>query len=224
MGDLLTSSYKPKQQIIVYSSGNDAYLEYHDILYTVDGTVLSEGKPVTKKTLKKLLELVIESAKGSMANMNKLMPDNVLYFDPRPGRFKLIWYNTPMIRNLIGLRKTAVNIKTPSVLYVLDDDSLSIYALKSSRRPKLDSLLFHLPLPNIYDDGRICMGNVRTPKKLSELSDLIQAWEYAFWDSNFSSMLSPFTTRGMINQFIKSKGISTSLLKSTKTKLSKLIS
>lgn len=218
--------YKPVQQLVVYSNRNNAYIEHHDIIEDGNKRYLSEGKPLAKKTLRKLLESASVTRGGQMATMRELMPENVLFFDPRPASQKLIWFMPPMKRKLEGIYKKPSDLMVPATIYILNDDELSIFCTKSGKhRPTMDTLLFHCPLPNIYDDGNVCMGNVKTPRNYSEVSQLVRAWDFAFWGSKFDGYLNDGDKfEKIIKSCIKSKSpIPTKLLNPLKKKLKDLL-
>lgn len=190
MEDSLTSLYKPAHQLVIYSEGNKSYIEHYEILDVEGKQMLSEGKPLTKKSLKNMLDLVLTSDKSMFATVTKLLPENILYYDPRPGKRKLVWYDKAGERVLHGINKKPVKAKLPAFVFILDDDLLSIYATKTgSRRPDLKTPLFHAPLPNVYNDGKVCMGNVKKPGSTIEISDLLLSWGKAFWGSKFTDHL-----------------------------------
>jgi PRTRC genetic system protein B len=191
MSNELTASLKPKHQIVIYEgSQNTSYVEHYEVL-EIDGShFLSEGKPLTKKTLKKIMNLVMTTGKNMFATVKQLLPENVIYYDPRPGMLKLIWYNKPMVRIMHGIYKHPVKVKIPAILYMLHDDDLSIFIMKTgTRRPELKTPLFRAPFPNIYERGNVCMGNVKKPTGTVEIANLINSWEGAFWNSEFTNHL-----------------------------------
>lgn len=206
MEDSLTSLYKPTHQLVIYSEGSKSYIEHYEII-TVDGKqMLSEGKPLTKKSLKNMLDLVLTSDKSMFATVNKLLPENVLFYDPRPGKLKLMWYNKASVQVLHGINKNPAKAKLPAFLFVLNDDLLSIYAMKTgSKRPDLKTPLFHAPLPNVYKEANVCMGNVKKPSLTIEISDLISSWEKAFWGSEFTNHLYDEAVLKQLKSSIRSK-------------------
>lgn len=190
MSNELTKSYKPEHQLVIYSDGYHSYIEHYEIMENNDMSYLSEGKPLTKNSLKKMLDLVLTSDKSIFATITKLLPENVLFYDPRPGKRKLVWYSKAKEYVLHGINKTAVKAKLPAFIFMLDDGDISIYATKTgTRRPDLKTALFHAPVPNVYNDGKICMGNVKKPQNKIEIIDLIESWEKAFWGSEFTGDL-----------------------------------
>lgn len=206
MENSLTSSYKPAHQLVVYSEGSNSYIEHYEIIDVEGKPHLSEGKPLTKKSLKQMLDLVLTSDKSIFATVNKLLPENVLFYDPRPGKLKLIWWSKPNSYLLHGINKNPVTAKLPSFVNMLDDDTLSIFATKTgSKRPDLKTPLFHAPLPNVYKESNICMGNVKKPVSHIEIADLISGWEKAFWGSEFTNYLWDESFDKTLKQVIRSK-------------------
>lgn len=191
MENLLTSSFKPDQQLVIYRHNDKSYIEHYEIIEQRDGKrYLSEGKPLTKETLKRMLDQVLTSDKSAFATVNKLLPDNILYCDARPGKIKLIWYTPAKEYTLIGINKRPVKAKLPGFIYKLEYDTLYIYATKlGNRKPELNTPLFHAPLPNVYEECKVCMGTVKKPKSHIEIADLIESWNKAFWGSEFTNHL-----------------------------------
>lgn len=221
----LTSFYKPEHQLVVYSDRSNSYIEHYEITEVEGKSVLSEGKPLLKKSLKKMLDLVLTSDKSMFATVAKLLPENVLYIDPRPGKRKLVWYEKAGLKVLHGVNKTAAKANLPAFIFILDDGDISIYATKTgSRRPDLKTPLFHAPVPNVYEDGNICMGNVKKPKNKIEIVDLIEGWQKAFWGSEFTGDLRNNTFDKQLKACIRSqKQFSNTLLKPHKKTLNTLL-
>lgn len=206
MENALLTEYKPKHQLVMYEGNLGFYVEHYEIEEVNGVPVLSEGKPLLKRTLKKMLDLVLTTDKTMFATVTKLLPENVLFYDPRPGKTKLIWYNKASERTLHGINKDPVNVKLPAFVFVLDDGDLSMYATKTgSRRPDQKTQLFHSPLPNVYENAKVCMGNVKKPTVKIEIADLIAGWEKAFWGSEFTDHLWNKNAGKQLKAAIKSK-------------------
>lgn len=224
MQELLTT-YKPTAQLVVYTNDNKSYIEHHDIFTSNNKQYLSEGKPLTKKALKNMLDLVLTSDKSIFATVDKLLPENVLSYDPRPGKTKLVWYEKSGIKLLHGIYKKPVKVKLPAFVFVLNDDVLSIYAMKTgTKRPDLKTVLFHSPLPNVYQEGNVCMGNVKKPNRTIEIADLIMEWQKAFWGSEFTNHLWDDSVDRQLKQAIRTRvQFPNKLLKPTKKTLNTLL-
>lgn len=206
MEDLLTSSYKPAHQLVVYESGDKSYIEHYEIIEREGKAFLTEGKPLTKSTLKKILDLVLTSDKSAFATVKKLLPENVLYCDARPGKVKLIWYTPAQEYSLTGIYSKTVKVKLPAFIYRVEYDTFYIYATRTGKnRPQLNTPLFHPALPNVYGDCKVCMGNVKKPSSSIEIADLINGWHKAFWGSEFNSYLHDDKQEAILKKAIKTK-------------------
>lgn len=87
----------------------------------------------------------------------------------------------------VRTEKKRYQIPMPPLVFVGRGRSYSIYAVK--KRPSVPHTpLFHLPAPNVFDTGNICVGN--TPFPACSARTLDQALTL-FWEgSNFNSHLS----------------------------------
>lgn len=78
----------------------------------------------------------------------------------------------------------------PPLLWVANQQSLKIFALKSNTRPNENTPLFHAPFFNIYEDGSVCMGTVDVKiKHTASLEEFIESWENYFFNSYFSHLM-----------------------------------
>ena len=73
----------------------------------------------------------------------------------------------------------------PALLFSASSNGeLSVRALKEAKRPTPETNLFVAPYWNVYDDGRVCIGSMRTPRGF-DLGIMAQ-WERAFFESEFN--------------------------------------
>ncbi len=185
--ELLTSVYKPVVAIMVYKYDHNYYLESHDV--NDKGEILS-GKPLLQETIQGMVDVFFDERKNRQA-ITGIIPENLLSFSPLPGgRYRMAWFR-PEEQRVIH-HSTALNIATgiasvPALLYVADSDDLSVYALKSSKRPDENSKIYRAPFFNVADGGDVCLGsaNVKKPESLTYAS-LIKYWEDLFWLSEFT--------------------------------------
>jgi PRTRC genetic system protein B len=180
--------YKPQQVIICYSDGRDFYLEQHDYFNASGKLVMGAGKPLTKASLKKMLSLVTAHDKSVQATVKNLLPQNLLYLDQRIGRQVMVWYSTTPRQKVhfkSGSIKSGV-VTVPPMLYAVKDGTLSVYALANKKRPDWKTKLYHAPFFNVYENGSVCMGNVKRPDGIVDISASMEAWEKAFWCSEFT--------------------------------------
>lgn len=72
----------------------------------------------------------------------------------------------------------------PALVWEVKRQQLRIRALRENTRPDPKTTLFRAPFWNVSDDGRVCLGSTRVPKKTSV--DSLPQWEAAFFESEFS--------------------------------------
>lgn len=96
----------PRAALIVYAEENDNhstdddgyFIEVRDI--DENGT-MGEGRPVTVEFMNELVRGYSES--HSVTPYGRI-PSNLLWFDPRKGSEKYIWYNPPQKRMMFFLK------------------------------------------------------------------------------------------------------------------------
>ncbi|MCR6656597.1 MAG: prokaryotic E2 ligase family D protein [Opitutus sp.] len=57
---------------------------------------------------------------------------------------------------------------------------MSVWALRSNYRPELEAPLFHAPILNRYEDGKLCMGDM-------PIGTDVESWEQSFFGSRFTN-------------------------------------
>lgn len=118
------------------------------------------------------------------------VPDNLLYTSPNtiawwtPAAVRTTWFKTDNneLKDMIGTRHGPA--AHPALVFVATAGDWYVFALKDSARPDAATALYESPHFNVWDGGRICTGNVKMPAAVS--ADAIQAYEYAFFRSNFT--------------------------------------
>ncbi len=191
--DLLMSSYQPVIAITVYRSQNNMtgqgeyYLESHDI--NSEGKIM-QGKPLIQETIQEIVDVFFDERKN-VAKISGMIPDNLLSFNLMPGgHYKMIWYRPAEERVLhfsTSLKIPTAKAWVPALVYVVERNDLSMYALKSNARPKEATKLCYAPFFNIGSDGRVCLGSakVKAPKEKT-YENIMKYWEDLFWLSEFT--------------------------------------
>ncbi|MEH6454733.1 MAG: hypothetical protein V7749_00295 [Cocleimonas sp.] len=114
----------------------------------------------------------------------------------------LVWH-TPRQSRVLYLSKGNVKVTLPPLLYVFrapnghSTASLSVFALAANKRPNLHSKLYHAPLMNIYQSGKLCLGTMKLPKAIN--SDTIALVEKEFFGSRFTHPNHEELTRKPVN-------------------------
>lgn len=114
-----------------------------------------------------------------------LLPEGVLFVQTAATGPVRIGFYLPPARHTIrfdGERRKPITIPLPGFVFVGHGSEFYIWA--TPERPADEHAeLYHAPLPNIYEDGRICVGSVKFP---STGIETIRACAKLFFESNFS--------------------------------------
>ncbi|MDC2174820.1 PRTRC system protein B [Bacteroides thetaiotaomicron] len=180
----LSTMLVPEMAIIVYSDDNrtNLYLERRDIR---NGN-MGAGKPLTEECIKDIADLALNRASKEL---HGIIPPNMLYADGRKGYEKFVWYEKPQ-KKMHYFRKNLDipngTLCTPSLLYVVERDVLSLYAFCGDNP---DSQLYQAPYFNV-SSSYACLGNSKLPE-IEEMTyqNIIAYWEKMFWQSEFSHIL-----------------------------------
>lgn len=215
LNDILHERLKPSQALIIYrrdaadrsvSLNNEAaYIELHPIVTTGERYALGPGAPLTKK---QVLNLAALATADRSALLGGFLPTTgrLLYLDPSPALPRLLWWRPPEKRALIFDEKQngipSGEYPLPALLFDLRDRELSVYAVADDAVTPC-SLLKNAPLPNVYGDGRICMGNCRMPAMRGDLITLIERYEELFYRSEFTHFNNKTVTRSPVTALFK---------------------
>lgn len=188
-------TYLPKQALIVYSTNpaeNDQgpeakyYIEVSDIMSDSGRAYIGAGKPVTKETLQTMMDVVAESDKQTFFSITDIVPTNLLIIDQRAGRKVVAWWKPAQRQTLLMKGKNALTCWVPPMVFIVRNNRMAVAALNKNKRPTINARLFHAPFFNVYNDMKVCLGNVKAPKTSGDIRELIEAWEKAFWKSEFT--------------------------------------
>jgi PRTRC genetic system protein B len=138
------------------------------------------GSPLCTDRVVKILH-----AMGVQAGLNvEILPEVVISISPR----HLVWWK-PAGRSRIWMNNQEIGKRSkivphPALLFMVVGKEFYVFALKENQRPTATTPLYYAPYFNIYDEGKICMGNVLLPEKITVTS--IPALEKAFFESEFT--------------------------------------
>lgn len=182
-----------KQAILLYSgqspgsyssSGTTVMATLHDIRNV--GTQarprieILPGPPITKEALLS----VLSSLGDKHALSADFIPENLLSYSAR----HLLWWVPAQRRNVFfacnELGRRNAMVPHPSLVFLVMGASYWVFAMKDSKRPSVDTELFHAPYFNVGDTGCICMGSAPRPSQLTP--DSIKEMEDAFFNSSFT--------------------------------------
>lgn len=125
-------------------------------------TRYDDGRPVT------CYEVAADDVAAAFSGVplsTGLLPRDCLFYARRDGQELLAVYIPPGRRTLIARldpdRRREFDLPLPAFIFIGQGSQYRIFAVK--QRPGERERLFRPPLPNVYDDGRICAGNVNFP-------------------------------------------------------------
>lgn len=192
--DDFTTTYTPTCALVFHETDHQpiaCYVEYYDID--------KKGQPRNAhplslreaQRLRELLEVQEQQSKGYL-KPEGLLSQDILHIDPTGGG-SVLWYTKAAMRPLyfspqLGLPNGKAAV--PPLLWKATRTELSLYALATDKRPSADTSLYHAPFFNLYQDGKVCMGNVSVRISAStSLEAFTTAWEHYFFNSYFSHLL-----------------------------------
>lgn len=189
-----TTLYEPFKALMFYrsnSNDNNYYVESFDI--NPHGSLV-DPHPLSVQESRKLAETLLTSDRLSDHYLQPegFIPTQVLYTRSDQNGFA-IWYTPSMRRGLqfissLGLKDGLYAI--PAMIWKADREELSVYAIKDTGKPTLNSQLFHAPFFNVHENGNVCLGTVDIDiDRYTCLESFITQWETYFFDSKFSHLL-----------------------------------
>lgn len=193
--DVLKGKIIPFASIVFYRPNvtlddGDGYLaEFHKI----KGGKMCAGRPLRIKEFTALLKKCERFAgkQVGFSNLHGIIPPNLIYASCDIDNMKLIWYRKPEKRRLYFTESLGIpngEMYVPGVVYYASGNGLKVYVYKGNM-PK--SVLYNAPFYNVYNDGRVCLGNSKVPKpKENTFTAWMEYWENLFWNSEFSHLIS----------------------------------
>ena len=187
--------YHPKSALVFYETkgtNTDVYVEHFDM--DKNGNPIN-AHPLTEREAKVLAKaLQTEKDKdNAFLKSNGILPTNILHINPNKDKSAVLWYTKAQNRQLYfvdGLQIPNGIAYVPPMIWFANKNSLSVFAIKSDRRPTEKTSLYFAPFLNIYEDGKVCMGSVNISiKNSASVEEFTKAWEDYFFNSYFSHLL-----------------------------------
>ena len=184
----LKRKLEPTNALLFYNCG-DKYLVEHR---TIKDGRMGAGQPLDMEQLvdikKQIDRYVGDYKEKKVAHVHGVIPANLLYADTNDS-MRLVWWRKPESRRMffkdLGIPEGVMQV--PGMVYSVKAGSLYVYCFRG-RKPK--GLLYKAPYFNVYNDGRVCLGNSRSEKpKNGTFDQWLQYWEKLFWQSEFASLI-----------------------------------
>ena len=170
--------------LLIYSNGaGKIFCTINKIETKAGKQILKEGVAVKGENLAELFDLLGRTPKEDLKKLNwkneKLLAE---------GAGKMLWYAPAQRREIFfscqNQKLMALSGKEfpyPTLLFLADKDTLSVFVLPSSRRPNKDTRLYEAPFWNVSKGGRICL-----PTGARNSFHTMEEWEDIFYKSAFS--------------------------------------
>jgi PRTRC genetic system protein B len=149
--------------ILLYSDGGAiGHASLHKV---ADGVVDSAAKPLSLKALRDLSHNLARGITQTpvKAACAAIWPSTILYLDKQEE--KALWYlpqaNTLQVFEDDELGRRKENLNMPTLVFYQSGTSLSVCAIQGTQRPEGDTPVYHAPLFNVYENGVICLGQVK---------------------------------------------------------------
>ena len=181
--------FVPKLAIVGYEAHNEyygngaCYFSKHPII----GGKLGAGAPLTQEMVKDILKLVdVESNEYTFKGR---LPKQLLYFKDK-GQLLLVWYCDRKTERLLfkeGLDIPTASYPLPKLIFVLNGNTLFVYAIKRKTPLHDGTQLYHAPFMNVYSPGSVCMGDVSVDYgRFGHYEDIMDFAEKQFFMSLFT--------------------------------------
>jgi len=182
----------PRAALIAYAREDNSHYVYDNSYFIEvrdidESGIMGEGRPVTAEFMNELVRGYSES--HSVTPYGRI-PSNLLWFDPRKGSEKYIWYNPPQKRMMFFhdiLKIESAEYNLPGVIYEAGENRLNVYAYTDVELTD-NSDLFAAPFFNVTG-ASVCLGSakIEKPKDLT-YTNLLEYWEKRFWLTEFSHL------------------------------------
>lgn len=179
--------YELEAALLIYRNKNgDGYVSSHPIVQGPSALELGAGHPLERSELRKLLK-----GTGRDLGVKGWVDSRVVFMSGS----LIAWWRpaapAPMFfqANAIGSKARSGTCPQPSLVFAVADSGWYVWALKGNERPTPQTPLMRSPYLNVWNEGRICEGNVKRPRVLTP--ETIAAFERTFFESRFTHANQP---------------------------------
>ena len=174
--------FELRDALLIYREHRRSFITWHAVTAQQQGPpLLGPAQPLTTAFVE---DLAVSLSGGSIA---EVLPENVLAKTDR----MIAWWTPRRVRRMFfenaESKAQQLNGKVfpqPALVWRVTKGDLKIRALCENKRPKAETMLAVAPFWNLSDDGRVCLGSMRSPGSVSVAS--IGAWEQGFYESAFT--------------------------------------
>jgi PRTRC genetic system protein B len=182
-----SSSLKLEQAILLYSRANtngkghgDGFVTINPVRIEDGKAVIGTGQPANRAALVDALDRLAGRGHGRSLLHPRVLacgPDYAVWY-LRPGKRHVAFNN-----KALGGKKAGV-CAIPGLVFFLAGGTWFVFAYRGKARPTLRTQLYRSPFFNVWEDGRICVGNIDLPKQGAAAP--VEQWEEAFFGTWFT--------------------------------------
>lgn len=140
---------------------------------------------VTKRVALPVLASIFQTHSAAKSGT---LPPNTVFWGMANGYQQVGVYHRPARYRLMYAGRE-LDMPMPALLFCSYAGKVSLYALKGDSFPTDDTPLFYPPMPNIFNDGRVCTGENR-------FGDIDAGSITAVWNDLISSEFTPHLIAG----------------------------
>ena len=152
----------------------------HPIALVKGRPTIGAGRPLQRDALISALTKLAEHA----APKAEFLPPTVLGISPSA----VTWWCPPGMRRVFfkcqTLGERSAIVPHPGLVFQAANAGFRVFAVAGNDRPAADTKLYEPPYFNTWDNGGICIGTARVPKRVDVAS--IPRWEAGFFESAFT--------------------------------------
>lgn len=156
------------------------WLTTHPVLGTPVQPLIGPGRLLSVRDKHELIETLLGTVEREAFAWS---PPQVLAVS----RERMAWYVPGRVRPMHfreSERTKTLRVPWPTLVFYVDDGTLSVCAVAQTSRPTNDTPLYHAPLMNVNAQTRVCVGSARMPDSAT-LEDM-PAYEAAMYDTRFT--------------------------------------
>lgn len=187
--------YEPvKALLILRKTGESHQSDYYIESYDMDdkGCPIN-GHPLSVRESNLLANALQSGEKKGLGFLTPkgLMPSSILHLNSGTDGYA-VWHTPPQSVKLLfteNLRIPSGNANIPALVWKAGKANLQVFSIVDTVLQESTPLYF-APFFNLYQDGRVCMGNVRIriPGDCG-LEQFMKLWQEYFFNSYFSHLI-----------------------------------
>lgn len=185
-----SQDFRLSRALLIYGTSNydsfpyrHPFVTLHEIVHDNDGSRLAEGQLATPQMLIRLLTELGVSVPVEILPERVLVrtPDVIAWWTPACERTMFFSDHgaDDTLRKLNGGR-----YPQPPLVFKACGTQLWVRAMRDNKRPTGTTGLCIAPYWNCYENGNVCTGSMRIPRKQSV--DALASWEESFFQSEFT--------------------------------------